>query len=212
MTHVYVVRHGESEGNKIDAFIGRTDVPLTDLGVKQAELTAEYLKDVKFSAIYTSDLMRARQTAAPSEKIHNLKAVPEPAFREIFGGDWEKKPYHDLINLYPETYSVWKNDIASARADNGESVKELYERVTRKLKELALEHDGENILVFTHAMPVRAIMCMAKELPLKNLGEIPWVSNPSVTELLFKDGKFTLVKEGYDVHLGKLSTRLSKDV
>ena len=66
--------------------------------------------------------------------------------------------------------------------------------------------------MFTHAMPVRAIMCMAKELPLKKLGEIPWVSNASVTELLFKDGKFTLVKEGYDVHLGKLSTRLSKDV
>lgn len=212
MTHIYVVRHGESEGNKIDAFVGSTDVPLTPLGMKQAELTAKYLKDVDFSAIYTSDLMRARQTAAPSERIHNLKAVPEPAFREIFGGDWERKPYHDLINLYPETYSVWINDIASARADNGESVAELYQRVTEKLKELAIKHEGENILVFTHATPVRAIMCMAKGMPLKKLGEIPWVSNASVTELEYKDGKFTLLTEGYDRHLGNLSTHLSEDV
>ncbi|MBQ3014558.1 MAG: histidine phosphatase family protein [Clostridia bacterium] len=76
MTTLIVVRHGYSEGNREQRFVGHGEVPLTAIGREQAICTAEYLKDYKIDRIYSSDLIRAMQTAIPTAKMHGLPIYP----------------------------------------------------------------------------------------------------------------------------------------
>ena len=212
MTEIYIVRHGESEGNKSDKFVGHGDVPLTDTGKRQAALTAEYLKDVKFTALYSSDLKRAMDTAGPSAELHGLKIIPEPDFREIYAGDWEGRLFNEIISSDPEAYNLWKSCQPDCRPGNGETLRELYERVNRRLIELTQENDGGIISIFTHATPIRAITCMIKGIPLTEISSVPWTANASVTRLRFDNQRYEIVGEGYVGHLGGLCTYLSKEV
>ena len=91
MTTFYLVRHGQSEGNLYGRFIGQGDVPLTELGVMQAQKTAEYLADVKFDQAYTSDLIRARKTGEVVLGNRKIPLVSAPNMREIFAGEWESR-------------------------------------------------------------------------------------------------------------------------
>ena len=75
MTHVYFIRHGQSEGNLKHLFLGHTDLDLTDLGRKQAERVGDFFKDIHVDAIYSSDLLRAYHTACPVAKAKGLEII-----------------------------------------------------------------------------------------------------------------------------------------
>ena len=212
MTEIYIVRHGESEGNKSDKFVGHGNVPLTDTGKRQAALTAEYLKDVKFTAIYSSDLKRAMETAEPSAELHGLAIIREPAFRELYAGDWEGRLYGEIARTDPKAFNLWKSCQPDSRQGNGETLRELCDRVGNKLTEIAEKHDGERILIFTHATPIRVITCMSRGIPLTEINSVPWTANASVTRLRFDKPRYEIIDEGYVGHLGSLCTYLSKEL
>ena len=78
-TLIYLVRHGESLGNAKRIYLGHTNLDLSDLGYIQANVTAQYLKGVKIDAIYSSDLLRAHNTALPHAQLRNLKVIDSTA-------------------------------------------------------------------------------------------------------------------------------------
>ncbi len=211
-TTIYIVRHGESEGNRSSNFGGSTDLLLTEFGKRQAERTAQFLSGVTPDAIYASDLKRTIQTAQPSADMRGMKITVEPRFREFNGGKWEGMPYADILDKYPDSYGVWRTDIARAVAPGGESVAALFERVNEALDEVAMRHEGKSVFVFTHATPVRAIMTRAMGKPQSAMTEVDWVGNASVTVVEYDGGVPTLIKAGLDEHLGDMRTYLSKDV
>ena len=88
-THLYLIRHGESEANKIDAFAGHSQFNLTAQGRAQAEKAAEYLSTLHVDAIYSSDLPRAFQTAQPTAERLGMTVVKREQLREIEAGEWE---------------------------------------------------------------------------------------------------------------------------
>ena len=133
-TKMIFVRHGQSEANLAGIFIGHINSPLTELGHRQAELTAEFLKDEHIDAFYGSDLIRAYETGLCIAKRHNKGVIPDKNLREIFAGDWEGKKFSELSGLYEKTYGVWLSDIGHAHPDAGESVSVLYERITGEVK------------------------------------------------------------------------------
>ena len=104
MTTVIFVRHGQSTANLERVFAGHTDAPLTDLGHKQAENTAKFLKNYPICAIYSSDLARSMQTAEPTGKLHHLPVIPDKELREIYAGEWEGRSYDELMEKYG-----WRN-------------------------------------------------------------------------------------------------------
>ena len=122
ITTIYLVRHGESDGNVTHTFCGQTDVPLTPFGIAQAECTAAYLRDFPMDFVYASDLVRAFRTGAIVAQAHGLTAQPDPQLREIHGGAWEGQTY-DWIGLhYPAEMAVWTDRIGLAQCPGGESV------------------------------------------------------------------------------------------
>lgn len=213
MTKVYFVRHGESESNLITQFAGSLDMPLTDKGRIQAALTAAYLRDVPFAAVYASDLSRAFDTGRAIAAAQGVPLVAEPALREIFAGAWEGKTYAALEREFSDSYGVWRRRIGMAVCPGGESVAQLQKRVYRCIEDIVHRHPNEAVCIATHATPIRVMECVWTDTPLAEMHKIPWVCNASVSVAEYIDGNHgrLLVRDIHD-HLGALHTCLAHNV
>ncbi len=200
---IYLIRHGQSAGNMGDAFTGITDVPLTEKGVRQAEKTAIHLKSVPFTAVYSSDLIRAYDTAFPHAKMRGLEVITDEAFREIDGGEWENKNYYSLADLYPSEFKVWEQTPALARPVGGESMQEVVTRMYEGIMKLSRRHEGETILLATHSVALRALMVKIKKIEPDTFENYGLFANASITVLSIVDGQIEVVREGDDAHLGE---------
>lgn len=213
-TTLLLVRHGESVANKEAFFAGQKDISLVENGILQAKLSAEYVKKhYQVDAIYTSDLIRAYETAEIFSKVLHLEINTDKGLREIHAGEWEGKKHEELPKLYPESYgTVWLRHIGKAVAPGGESVKELGTRVIQSLENVAKKHPGQTILIATHATPIRASQSIIQYGSVDNMETVPWVSNASVTEITYEEGKWDLIQASIDEHLSKFKTIFSKNV
>lgn len=211
-TTVYLVRHGQSVGNLHDQFIGHTDIELTELGRQQARLAAQYLKDLPVDAIYSSDLMRAYDTAMETAKLKGLPVIKTAGMREIYGGQWERKVFPTLRESHGEDFSVWCDDFGNARCTGGESVLELQERIVGEVRRIAEENPGKAVMIFCHATPIRVFRAHCDGASPAAMGEIPWATNASVTHAEYEAGEFRLVAYSVDHFMGSLVTALPDDV
>ena len=207
-TTLIIIRHGFSEANEQNVFAGSYNIHLTETGKKQAQLTAEYLADTPIDKIYSSDLFRAEETAAPIAAQKNLPIERRASLREIYGGEWEGKPYFALIEKYKEDFSVWMDNFALARCTGGESIREMYARATAAIREILAENIGKTVCVVSHATVIRALITYFSNIPFEEINRVPFVPNSSVTTVEIEDGRFNVLKKGFADHLGKLTTVL----
>ena len=213
MTTLLLIRHGQSVANLERVFAGNYNAPLTELGLRQAEKTAEFIaENYKVDCVYASDLIRAFETGKTVANALKLPIIPNDGLREIRAGEWEALPFDDIVVKFPEEYKKWKEDIGNSSCPNGESVKELGERVMATLTAIAEENDGKTVVVATHATPIRASRTLIEHGNLTHMQNIPWVSNASVTELIYDNGKWSVGKVGQDSHLNDFRTNLPNNV
>lgn len=213
MTTLLLIRHGQSEANLQERFAGHYDSPLTDLGHAQARRTAAFIaENYTPDAIYSSDLCRARQTAEHTAALLGLPVTDDPGLREINAGQWEGKGYTTLQADFHDAYYRWWHDIGNACCTGGESVAQLTERVWEAVERIAKENDGKTVVIATHATPIRTLLWKTTGKPLSQMQDIHWVSNASVTELVYRDGALHPVKISQDAHLQQLKTVLSDNV
>ncbi len=150
VTHVVLIRHGQSEGNAAGRFGGHTATPLSAHGKAQAEATAQALANEKFSAIYTSDLLRAVQTASPLARLAKLELQITDAFRERSVGVMEGLTFEEAAEKHPEQYqALLRRDLDHVLL-GGESYRQMLDRASRKLDEAIETHRGGRIAIFTH--------------------------------------------------------------
>lgn len=211
-TKIYFIRHGESQANAQNVFIGHTDLDLTEKGHKQAQKTAEFLKDVSVDKIYSSDLKRAYNTACHTSRLKGMDIEKNKNLREIFGGEWEKRTFDDLEKDYPEEYDVWLSDIGVSRCTNGESVAELQTRFVSEVEKITKENVGKTIFIFSHATPIRVLCAAWNKKNLHEIKDIPWASNASVTIAEYKNGIFSIIEYGKNDFLGDINTELPDNV
>ncbi len=200
-------------GNKEDSFNGSLDHPLSPLGKKQAECTAEYLDRYHIDKIYASDLSRAYETATIIANRKNMEVVPNKNLREIYGGKFEGLPYKLLKERYPVEYSAWKNDMGNCRCPDGESVRELLARVSTEVLSIVKSNIGKTILIATHATPIRVMSTVWAKKDITTIREFEWVKNASVTVVDYEnleEPKVILYDEAK--HLKELMTQLPADV
>ena len=213
MTKLLIIRHGQSEANLQGVFVGHTNSPLSALGKRQAEVTADYVvSNFHIDAVYASDLERAFYTGKAVADRLGLVPHADSGMREIFAGDWETVKFDTLSTEYGEPYQLWLRDIGLAQCPNGESTAQLQSRIVATLRRIAEENDGKTVVVATHATPIRTFMHHCSGLPLSEMKNIPWVSNASVTTVHYENGVFNIVTPGYDAHLGDMRTALPKNV
>lgn len=211
MTTLILIRHGQSTANLNGTFTGWRNVPLTELGLRQAENTARYLKEnYPVTAVYSSTLMRSMQTAIPTANAFGLQLRGDPDLREIDGGDWEGIAYDELIERYPDSYGdVWHKDTGNAKPDNGEAVVDQAKRVYAAIDRILAENRGGCVAVFTHAMPIRLMRARWEHIEARQLKRITAVTNASISAAAYEDdGSFRVLLYSFDAHQGTSKTAL----
>ena len=209
-TTIYLVRHGQSVGNLNNTMLGHTDLDLSEVGYKQAQITAEALREVNFDAIYSSDLVRARNTALYHAKMRNFEVRTDTDFRELDVGDWENQSIEKLQKEFETDFFVgWIQNFGTFTFPNGESVLGGGERFYSALEKLAKAHEGEQILLATHAAVIRAFWGIVLGLPCEKWAtDTKFPTNASYSVVEYDEGKFTPVSFSNDKHLGEFVTAL----
>jgi len=144
VTRLYLVRHGQSAGNAEGRFGGHSPTPLSELGKQQAEITAKALAKERIKFIYSSDLLRAVETAKPLAELLDLPIIETAAFRERKVGVLEGK------TEYPKDYYALVNRNIHHVITEGESYRQLLRRATGALHEVLRTHQGESVVIFSH--------------------------------------------------------------
>lgn len=166
---ICLVRHGETAWNVERRLQGHLDVPLNDTGQAQAQATAANLATVHFAAVYSSDLQRARQTAAAiaRSRAGEMEVEVQPRLRERHYGAFQGLTYAEAEAQFPEDYRRFKErEPHTGFPGGGESLAEFAARVAEALTELANNHAGEQVLVVTHGGVLDIVHRLASGKPL----------------------------------------------
>lgn len=150
VTRVYLIRHGQSAGNAEGRFGGHSATPLSDLGKQQADLTAKLLSKEKIAAIYSSDLLRAMQTAEPLASALDLEVKASTDFRERHVGVLEGLTFNEAREQYPRDYYALINREVGHVITEGESYRQLLTRTTAALDKILKEHRGKKVVIYAH--------------------------------------------------------------
>lgn len=164
MTRIYFLRHGVTDWNEAGRWQGQTDIPLSAAGVAQAEAVAERLASFKFSAIYSSDLSRALDTAKAVAKRHNDQSIiTTEGWRERNAGVFEGMTSSEIKKDHPDAYDQMMAGFLEP--PEGESFPEYTKRVEIELNKLIETHSSETILVASHGGTIRAVASVLLEVP-----------------------------------------------
>lgn len=181
MTEIWLVRHGQTDGNLHNIVQGQRDIPLNATGIEQARALADQLVDISFTAVYSSDLSRAMQTATIIAERKGLKVIPDARLREIRQGVWEGLPFEQVIKDFRPDFSPNPVYITTPRAEGAESVAEVLARMVEAANETLTRHPVGRVLFCTHGMASAALYCLARGIPLAHVGEhIPQNGQPLV--------------------------------
>ena len=149
-TRLIVVRHGETAWNVDTRIQGHLDIPLNTTGLWQARQLGDALAVEAISAIYTSDLLRARKTAQAVADATGAALVDEPGLRERAFGSFQGRTFAEVETEHPEQARRWRQRDPDYAPDGGESLRVLRERVVDTIPRLAARHPGELVLLVTH--------------------------------------------------------------
>jgi 2,3-bisphosphoglycerate-dependent phosphoglycerate mutase len=200
-TRIIAVRHGETAWNADARIQGQLDIGLNDTGRWQARRVGEALAGEPISAVYSSDLGRAHQTAQSIAEVTGARVVPQEGLRERSFGLFEGKTFAEIHENWPDHAQNWRNRNPEwAPPEGGESLLQLRERVTRTMELLASRHPGEQIVVVAHGGVLDALYRVAtgQEVNSPRTWELP---NGAINRLLWTPQGFTLVGWSDTQHL-----------
>lgn len=189
-TTLLLARHGQSDWNAARRWQGFADRPLNERGRAQADELADRLAELPLDAVYSSDLQRARDTAAAVARRHGLEAVELPELREVNVGSWEGLTREEAETRFPEGFRRWQN--GGTGWDDGESYGEMSRRVLAATRSIAHRHPRGRVLVVAHGGPIRAIHAAALGLDVEAYRRVrPVEPNARLSAVCFEDGRLT---------------------
>lgn len=198
---IYIIRHGETDWNKVRRLQGHSDIPLNEEGRRLARITGEALSSVNFRRIYTSPLQRAKETAMLVKGDRQIDVIEDERLQEISFGIYEghccakdnyEIPDPDFMNFFtqPDQYHP---------PEGAESIEELCARTTDFLQELVhtTQYGAEDaILLSTHGAALRGLLSSVEKTDIAHFWQGGVHKNCAVTILDVTDGIITLVVEG----------------
>lgn len=199
MLHLILVRHGETGWNLERRYQGQTDVPLSDVGRRQAALVAPRLAGRAIDAAYASDLQRAWDTASIIGQALGITATPEPRLREIKFGAIEGLTFDEAEALYPAMLIHWLEG-GDGAPPGGETYQAFSARVQALLDGLKQVHRDQTVLLVAHGGPIRQMIRLALGLPPAGQWYFK-VENASISELSLYGEQPMLLRLNDTAHL-----------
>lgn len=203
MSEIILVRHGETEWNVGEIFRGRADVELNETGIKQAQLLAEYLRDIKIEAVYSSPLKRALKTAETIANCHQLKVENAPGLIDFDYGKWQGLTHQEVKEKYQELYIKWIDHPDKVEMPAGESLNDVRKRVIGVVNEVtAPKYEGTVVLV-AHRVVNKVLICALLGLDNSHFWSIRQDTG-AITTFSYENGRFILTRHNDTSYLKSL--------
>ena len=199
MTEIILARHGETEWNVGEIFRGTIDVELNETGIKQAELLAEYLSDLKIDAIYSSPLKRALKTAEMIAGYHKLNVEIAPGLTDLDYGEWQGLPHQEVKDKYKELYAEWIKNPHQVKMPAGESLNEVRNRAIDVVDEVIAKYEGTVVLT-SHRVVNKVLICALLGLDNSHFWNIK-LDTCAITTFIYENERFILTKHNDTSHL-----------
>ena len=165
----YLVRHGETDWNRLGRFQGQSDTSLNSQGLAQAEDTALAAREWNLTAIYSSPLSRTMQVAEALTRQTGLPAAIREGLKEMALGELEGIRGEEMRAGWPEVYDTWRDQPGKVVMPGGESLQELQKRAWQVVLDLEQTHNPEdNLVLISHNFAIRAICARLLGMPLAN--------------------------------------------
>lgn len=174
-TSLFLIRHGATAANESVPFVlqGKgIDLPLSPRGVEQAAAVSALLGRYELGAIYSSGMLRARQTAGAIAAAHDLPVLPLENLHECDVGRWEGKDWGTVQREFPDDHRKFLEDPAENPNLGGESYGDVLMRVDPVLRKLLRTHAGQNIVVVAHNVVNRVFLAQLLGIKIRHAASI----------------------------------------
>lgn len=200
-TTLILLRHGETEWNLSGRWQGQAaDTPLTALGREQARIVARRLRSYPIDAIYSSNLLRAFETAEIVGQALGVAPIAEPALRESDIGAWTGLTWDEITVRFPAEVAamVAGQDV---RRGGGETYAELQARLAAAAEAIAARHPGQTVLLVSHGAALRSLVAHVLDASLTQLNRIAIGGNTALSVLQMRHGHLRLVSYNDSAHM-----------
>ena len=202
MTQIFLVRHGQSEGNLFRRVQGQTDVELTADGKAQLPYLTKRFAETPLAAVYTSPLRRAEETAAAIVGGRDIPVFADKRLIEMCFGAWEMRPWGEVNLESPELKRAFLHDPDRWHVPGSEAHAAVQKRMLAAMTDIARANDGKTVAVACHGMAIRAFLARILGVPSERIFEdVPLVNNTSVTLLRFENDTFSVIYVNDTTHL-----------
>lgn len=209
MVNLFLVRHAESIWNVESRYQGILDPDLSEKGHTQAKITGNYFNSFfskklykKPSFVYSSPLTRTRKTALEIAKALDIPLIQDRRLIEIDHGDWSGKLLCDIEKKYKEDFKTWLEKPDEIYFPNGESLKEVRERVKDFINFLLDNHYNESIVAVSHSVPIRVFYIEVLNIELSKFWKFG-CDNASFSVLSLDKKQSVIRGLNYTYHLGE---------
>ena len=166
-TKIILTRHAHVEGIKPRRFRGRADVPLTQLGMTQAKVTAMRIAAAwQPIAVYSSPLKRCMRTATAIAEVCEASSGPLEALNDLDYGAWQWKTHAEITKDFHEEYEAWRTTPHRFRFPGGESLQDIVTRTAGALRLVLQRHRDETVVLVSHYSVNRALFIQILDQPL----------------------------------------------
>lgn len=197
MLRVFLIRHGQTQWNFEQRYQGQTDIPLTELGRRQAEAVGRRLAAEPIEAIYASDLQRAYETAAPLARYLGLPVLTDERLREVHFGAWEGYTFKEVEERYPEEVYAWLRAPHLHAPPGGESGADFIGRVRSFWEELRGRHPEGTVAIFAHGGSLVTLTELVLKLPYESRWKLR-LSHGGYSELMVYDQEWAILSRWND--------------
>ena len=205
MTRFILVRHGQTEWNRVERFRGRADLSLDETGRKQAEAAALRLKGEKVAAIYSSPLKRTIETADILARQLKLTVQPFEGLIDINFGSWQGLSPEEASKQDSRLYRKWLEHPQEVRFPNGESLDIVRQRIVSGVEDVASKHNDQTVVLVSHKVVCQVLMCAMIGLDNSHFWQVRQDVNAiNIFELRDSSPLVTLVND--TCHLKNLGT------
>jgi alpha-ribazole phosphatase len=167
-----LIRHGQTDWNLAGRYQGQSDLPLNQRGREQALQIASSLDGTDLSAIYASDLARARDTAQTLAHTTGLEVHLDPRLREINQGEWEGMRFAEIQAGYPQELKRRRESHLDFAPPGGETVQEVRKRVLSAVQEIVRRHPDQTVAIVSHGLALAVVRAHYGNHPIQQVWDL----------------------------------------